>query len=271
MQKSTSTTRKKRGDRPKFKPANWFHAHQEAKLKIGPEPTAGDNVCTRLWPVTRDYYSPVELIFLCQSYDPLRMNQRPLWLARDGLVPLLWFFKMNPEPGLFQQQLLVHESLQSFVPPAWREVTGTYKVVNNPAQPARPATSLLVTSLVSEAYCSAKVLRAELDALKARYGEAGLKNLKKYCFLPWSFHGNKPEFQTEFIIEICRALGAEDLQPLSYARLDAMASFDGTEIVDLNENLLCADNYLVHTLLQRGAQLPHAQAAGTGGAFVSLS
>lgn len=270
MQKSISTTRKKPAGKSKFKLANWFHAHNEAKLKIFADSGGADSMATRLWPVTRDYYAPVDLIFLSQAYNPLRMNQRPVWLARDGLVPLLWFFKMNPDPGPFMQQLLVHESLGAYVPPAWRSVTGTYRIVNSPERQKREVTSLLVTSLVSEAFCSLKGLRDEMQSLKSRFPADALARLKKYCYLPWGFNANRPEYQSEFTIELCRELGAHDLEPLTYARIDSTNSFAGTELVELNENLLCADNYLAHLVLQRGGQLRTAAALGEG-CFVSLS
>lgn len=62
------------------------------------------------------------------------------------------------------------------------------------------------------------------------------------------------EFHSEFIIEACRHLGTS-IRTMSWRQLEAIENFEDTTVVDLNENLLCVDNYFVHYALTRGAQL----------------
>lgn len=272
MQKSTKTTQKTKLAQPKFKSTNWFHAHQSVKLRLSPEAQSNDGFTSRLWLATREYYSPIDLIFLCQSFNPLRMNHRPLWLARDGLVPLLWFFKQNPEPREFMQHLLVHEDFAQFVPPNWRPVTGTYRVENTARALGAEPQRLLLTSVVSSAFCSLEHLKLALTELEERYGTEKLHQMEKICYLPTEFFGNtKQDFHAEFMFEICRRLGTQNLKSLGNLNLEVMTSFEGTEVIELNERFLTPDNYVVQSILQRGGRLPEAQNARKGGAFASLS
>ena len=281
MEKDKST-RKSRG-RPVlskntndgFVAVDWFEAHKEAKLKLPKRPTeAKFNFSKEFWPVGGDYYSPLNPIFVAERFHPSKMNERAVWLARDGLVPLLWFFKLNPEPGVFRSRILIHEDFSPFVPEAWRPRMGTYRLSMDAETARSIPRTLLVTGLISDSYCSLSGLQDILDRLEERISSEQLAKLNKVCFLPVQLHlsANRQSFQAAYFVELFKRCGTS-FQSVEWGWIEGQPVFTDTIIVDMNEMLLCADNFIIHMALQKGAEyLPLTGQGNTvGGNFVRLS
>jgi hypothetical protein len=254
---------------------DWFAAHERSPRagrlpSLDPEATYFLNV---LWPVSLPYYSPLNPVFLAQCAGLEALDKHPHWFVRDGLVPLLWFFEQHPSPRKLRSRLWVHEELGRWVPPAWRGHCGTYRLETTPGRERAAARGLLLTGIMMDSYCPLSRLDAHLDSIVARYGRR-LDRMELALFAPACFgqRGETPahEFHAEFMLRLCRKLGSS-VRALSWARLEATESWEGFDVIDLTDRHLCADSYLLHLAVSRGAN-PRFEGQGqSGGDFVALS
>jgi hypothetical protein len=240
--------------------ADWFlaHAHSKAQGKVLDQRPEVKNFINYLWPVCDSYFSPLNPIFLSEVADVKAMNEFPVWMARDGLVPLLWFFKKNPAPGKLKSRLLIHRDFSEYVPPAWRSTIGTYRIEATPegSAPGR-SKHLLLIGLMMDTYCSIPALKNKLSAVSETLGKKGLADMRISAFIPprmdaWGGEHHH-EFSIQYCLELARYLGTE-ISALSWTQLQGMSSWAETTVVDLNENLLCADNFLLHKVMSTGAR-----------------
>lgn len=257
---------------------DWFLAHSELRRtnRNALRSPEAQNYLNFLWPVALDYYSPLNPIFLNECMNLEAFNSWPIWMARDGLVPLLWFFKVHPTPGKFQQKILVQEDLAAFIPDDWRDHMGTYRMVTTIKGPLPKVRKFLITGLLMDTYISLDALEAQLKSAQALVGMDTLAKSEILAFLPPRIDGfgneHKHEYHSECIFRIARYLGTH-IHSIPWRKLDSMDQLDGYEVIEFNEKLLCSDSYLTQMALFRGARLlgQEAAVAGDDEQLVSLS
>jgi hypothetical protein len=239
---------------------DWFLAHGELRKnhRSALRSPEAQNYLNFLWPVALDYFSPLNPIFLNESLSLEAFNSWPIWMARDGLVPLLWFFKVHPTPGKFQQKILVHEELAPFVPDAWRSHMGSYRIVSTIQAPLPKNRKFLLTGLLMDTYVTLEALEKQLQEAVAAAGEGTFAKSEIIAFLPPRIDGfgneHRHEFHSECIFRIARYLGTH-VHAIPWRKLDSMDQLDGYEVIEFNERLLCSDSYLTQMALFRGARL----------------
>ncbi len=91
---------------------------------------AGSYLLKRLIPAAMDYHSLLNPIFLADDMSTSVLGSRPVWLVRDGRLPLERFFAENPSPSGLHTHLLIHESLHQTIPKSWRHLSGSYSIVS---------------------------------------------------------------------------------------------------------------------------------------------
>jgi hypothetical protein len=224
-----------------------------------------------LWPMCENYTSPIRDTFLLQHLAVESLNASPLWLVRDGLVPLLWFFRSFPRPDGLKTRLLVHADFAPAVPPAWRSHVGTYEVVSLSPAPSAPESRprLVVAGPLAESICTAEAFAAKLESLKSRIGAARLRTAETTLFLPvrhCSFQTKNADFYHALclrkLFETCGGPDAK-IRHVDWAGLHGADAFGG-ELLEVNDRLLCADNFLVHLVLSNGGRLPGKPKARPG-------
>ncbi|MGZ6371575.1 MAG: hypothetical protein ACXWPM_12535, partial [Bdellovibrionota bacterium] len=192
-------------------------------------------------------------------------------------------FKTNPRPparkaGVPPCKLWIDRAFADFVPEAWRSSVGGYRLcrgpgVSRPRSPTKPK-ALLVTGLMMPVYCGLDSLQTQLDEIVERYGRRALATMEILAFLPASFldWGTRPqhEYHSEYMLRVCRTLGTR-IRPISWTQLDAASSFEGFDLVDLNEGLLCRDSALLHLAMSRGARLAFETAPLPKERYVAIS
>jgi len=210
-----------------------------------------------LWPVANDYYSKLNPIFLYQIHDLGLFSYAPNWLLRDGLVGLLWFFKKNPKPPpKWKSCLLVHSSLVRYVPPLWRKFVGSYRLKTQVSS-CLERRCLLLTGLVTEAFCSLESLNVQIEKIAAHLDSAGKRKKKVFSFLlvkPNVLGGDEcSQFVCEYLLKIQKVFGPE-ISPINWNQWLRLESFQEFDIVDFNDYTVCADSFLYHYALSlRGA------------------
>jgi hypothetical protein len=257
----------------------WFFAHLDAKRRHAVDDTSPEvrRFRDHLWPAALDYHSPLNPVFLAGCTDLGSLFDHPSWFVRDGLIPLLWFFKTHPNPGGFQGRLWVAEEFAKWVPLAWRSVTGSYRIECPVTTAPSRARCLLLTGLSMESFCSLEFLEQSLAELSRMIPPKELKKREILAFTPartdnfGSQHHHN--YTGEYIQSICKALGTQ-IRFLNWqSLLETLDSGKTCDLYELNEKLLCADSYFVHAALSRGARLLRAKSprSTAGTSFIELS
>lgn len=248
---------------------DWFELHPTGGSWKAPVPSEkASYFLTHLWPMSLPYASPVRARFLIELEKSGLSRSSETFLVRDGLVPLLWFFKLWPEPGSFSGKLIVGERFLTHVPPAWRDRALGYRIAMAPRASAAPVRrKLLALGLAMPGYASIESVERRLAALDAPE--------ERMAFLPVRFGCTgdvQVDFHLSFMKAVCQGLGS-GLRSVNWNIVDSMDGCAGLEVLDLSDGLLLNDNYLVHTLLSKGAALakePETDAAPPG-RFVQTS
>lgn len=211
-----------------------------------------------LWPAAVEYASPLNPGFLVAQASQGKLPDLPVFLARDGLIPLLWSFARFPEPprkgGV--ERLLVAPEWVEWVPLAWRKRVRTYRVVRSPSLEQSPIRRVLFTGVIMDTYCTIDGLRALLDDVNSLLPKGGVRALEPFIFAPprLSGYGNEHAhgYFFDFVQTLFESCGRR-LQTLDWRRAHAVDDWSGTLVVDLSDRKLCADSYGVHFALSRGA------------------
>jgi hypothetical protein len=177
-----------------------------------------------------------------------------VWLIRDGLVPLSWFFECHPKPPSdgFKTKLLILEDLAGYVPSGWRKHFGTYRLVSRKTTKTKGPRRLFLTSLVNESYCSLESLKTQFEKVHRWLGPRKHSS-DILAFLP--IH-NEPSssFASQFIANVCGEMPGH-IQCMDWQKFNNSDSLVGYSLVELNDHLICGDSYLSHAVLSRGATL----------------
>ncbi len=217
------------------------------------------------WPFMEAYYSPLQPVFSFELARAARLQRQPLWMLRDGTIPLSWFFESLGPQAPAQSRLLVHEALGNLVPPPWRKRTKFYDVyAEKTYHSANPPKRLLLFGPVNSLITGLDDLDRILAEAKETLGRANLEEVILYCPVRHSEHVSAEEesFECQFYHRIFSVFGAKakfrHWQSLEHG------SFPDTALVELNGGWLYQDSSVLHLLLSRGAGLLRAPAKRRG-------
>jgi hypothetical protein len=175
-------------------------------------------------------------------------------------VPALWFFKTRPTPDGFKGRIFFHQSIVPFIPTAWKKNVGIYKISNHPefVPKLEKSVRLIIAGLAMDTFASLKYLDDFFATLSTRHAGQLAKTTEILAFLPSRYDGfsnhYREEYYAEFFLRIVKTFGVK-ITPVTWSQLESYSSFNGYQMVDINEHLLCSDNFLLHSCLNRGATL----------------
>lgn len=230
------------------------------------------------WPVTEEYYSPLNALYLHELSHFREAHEHPHILSRDGLLPLLWFFENNPIPQT-KTKLLVHERFQHFIPSAWWQDSGTYRLSGHPDRPftwekKTAPKRLLLHGIVTQNFIDLNYLKKRLDRMFALVEEKKLQIEGVDCFLIFRddpYHWcETDQLVGQFMQEISTALKGQATF-FSEKEIINKNSFANYEVFELNQMYFSADNYINFLTLTRGASLLESAPAKEGEYFVPQS
>jgi hypothetical protein len=208
------------------------------------------------WPVTAEYFSPFNAIFLVQCVKREQLNRREFWLLRDGISTLRNFFATHPTPAGLKCKLYVEESAARTVPKPWLGWVGTYRVISR--QPKKPITKCILCDSVVQALHSEAGFEARIQHLDF----ARIRGLMKSIYVPWEHDG-------VYLSRMTKILGGA-VTPIDLHAINLADSFEGYEYIDLSGREFCLDSYFAHVILAKGGYLEANREIGSG-RFVSLS
>lgn len=210
------------------------------------------NPSNYLWPATMAHGAS-DWAFLSEIDQKISRTPGIAIKIRDGLIPMLWFFNKNPEPANWQRKILIHHSLFRHVPMAWRDRTGVYEIGAQPRpEDIETMDELLLLGVASDNFCGLERMEQLLARIEERLAQLpAVTKLSGYIAIPpWVDHVG---FQAEYFVTLARRLN-RDIQFLNWYKFCGRRNLSKTFVVDLNEFVLCADNYLYQWALTHGAK-----------------
>ncbi|MBL7713924.1 MAG: hypothetical protein JNL01_00565 [Bdellovibrionales bacterium] len=205
-----------------------------------------------LWPVGVRYETsvPFASMSVCGSMELL--NQRDFWIARDGVIPLNWFFTKFPAPVKLKSKIYLHEAVLEWVPEAWKKSVGFYRLAS--AKAPNPKTQLLLTGVGIRSYCDGHELKPILEAIKKDFPNPEAVR----SFIPMREDAFSNEFHHEYIPEFCFELARNfglKIQPIHWDDFEKTNDYSQFCVADINSYHYLCDSYLVHSALSKGASL----------------
>ena len=221
-----------------------------------------------LWPLSLPYLAwPHRCEFLNDFMDDFSPLADSTVIARDGLVPLLWFFHHYPKPGALNFRFLVHSSLAGYIPESWRERVGTYQVESLLPETGAPPAEIVFCGLTSNSHCTLESLERRLAQLKGGFSQQNWQQIAKTVFVLLRLDSRPSltdSFESAFLLGLGRLLGGP-ATAVDWYGLETRENFGDSLFVDLNDGLLCADSYVRHLILSRGGhEFSHAPRDGRG-------
>lgn len=236
---------------------NYFRSYLISGHKL-PESPEFKQFKAFLWPASTDYPSTVPSIFLAQVISLHLLAQSKMWIVRDGLVPLLWFFFQNPKPPEFPVKLYVHRNLRSYVPLEWKPSFGYYDYHTRDFSESTKTVSqrpkILIFGIMMEAYVSIDGIDDHIK--KIIDGLTQIRDPEVYLYLPcrgWSGAKNwlDQHYHASILKKLFSSLGS-DLKILTYEDVKHLDRLNIDYFYDLNDALIMADNALLHQVLEGG-------------------
>jgi len=224
---------------------------------------------SQFFPYYSYYESPLDTVLLDQVSNLTFFKNSEEWIVRDGIIPLLWFFKRFPEPENLKSKLYVESTLQKYVPVEWANHIGTYCLFSNQTYKKK---NLMILGSISERYFSMKQLNSFFLSLKSSLKEFPVQNMSKLAHLSFQDLNREKslEFQINYFSQFHELFGL-NVNTLTLPKILEAEGPSSYLIVNLNNNILLSDNFLIHYFLSRGAgMLPsHSQAKKGRSVFIS--
>lgn len=232
-----------------FEVVDWLSNHPQTKRHASlPQTQEVQHFINSFWPMTTDYFNPFNEIFLVRVLALELLNARDKWFVRDGIVPLLWFFKRFPQPRQLQAKLYVDIRWAYFIPKAWQKHVYFYELVSF-SEERNFTKSFLFGTLMSQILSKETI--KEKRALAEEEGAGGLKGVEAFLLTRSSMNNDEQSFHVGATFEVARQFGL-DIRPLNWAQFLDLNSFQGCYAIDFNSAKIVSDNYLYHLILSKG-------------------
>jgi hypothetical protein len=247
----------------------WFENHPSLQAPM-PLAQGVESFVGSLWPMGVPYTNPLNAIWSMQIADVHLLRSRRHWFLRDGLVPLMWFFKRHPKAPAFDTTILIDEAFAHFVPVGWREKVGTYRLHSEVA--AQPNSRTALIGLASESYASVPFVQKQLPKIlenERKHGSTAV-DLFMPARMTWAHDEREHSLHANYFRELFRLL-PDDTRIMNRGELAGTFDANKIRVCDLNEKLMVADNGLVSALLAKGAQLGDLNPPEKGEEFRKIS
>ncbi len=218
----------------------------------GPEQS---KMMDRLYPHYQSYISPVNPLFLSTVPSLDMLNSKRMWAARDGLVPLLFFFTKFKTPKGLNSKILIDKDLLDCVPEAWRSHVGSYylQAKDNSVETEKA----FIYGVNSEVFMSKESVALGLERFVERKqaSKGAWKEVWLYLSMRQYTSHENPRHHAQMSVEILRRTGFE-VKIVDLQEILGVQSWAGWEIFDLHKKTILADGWMSQALLSRGAHIP---------------
>lgn len=214
--------------------------------------------CDFLSPDSKLYSSSLNPLFSFEldSSNKYLLKSFELISLRDGVLPLLSFFRRNPAPEKIDPIVVVDEELSSLVPITWRERVVLRRVVCLNKTISKPQNKVVVFVSPEKKSIPLEILKNEMSKLK--------KKIEKNCevIIFFSSVNRRGEEEVSFddswryrVFQVMvNELSGYNVRVLDW-REYASEDFSGSKYFFINPlRYYFTDSFLHHDILQRGAR-----------------
>jgi hypothetical protein len=206
-----------------------------------------------LRPFSHDYEGPVPSLFLYELPGPALLEQQEQVLVRDGILPLLEWFRKNPHPQDSWAQLLIAKKLLPLVPASWHHKVRPYELGIKSLAGEKSPKKLFFFGLDFPSFCSSSTLAETLSRLESFY-DLSNEELEVCAYLPLRedpFRPCQERMGETLFTQLQRTFAQTQVMKESFLQED----LSEWTYVNLGEDLFClSDNFFEHKLLAAGAR-----------------
>lgn len=213
------------------------------------------------WPATESYFNPLNAVFSAQVLSLNTLRSRPVWFFRDGLVPLMWFFKTFASPKGVDSKLIVPLKFANVVPKAWHSNVKYYEAVQTQNSLTDIAT-IYVVGVIGNLQLDLDLLRARLAQARAILGDR-LQSCEKLFYLP-SRHGDLRDQGIQF--EAYRIIFSElgfNGRPIDWAECTSTRHNTKSAVLSTLSDFVIADEFVTHAAAAKGSFQFHLRSVPT--------
>lgn len=238
---------------------DWFQAHSDSLKKLKPQISESfEHYRWAVWPNSEEYYLPFPTMSVVEEYEPKTLAKAERWLVRDGLVPLIWFFKLNPSPDKHKIHLIVNENIAPFVPTAWRKNVSTWRTVFLNEAQKKERNKLLIFVIAAEPINPIDEISRKMENLVSFFGKARFQEMEKHCLVINKEAGFKSlerfDYLPKVVFEMVKKSADSNWNALGWKEFALDSPLQDYWFADLNSTRVYADNYVTYSALRRGAQ-----------------
>ncbi len=238
-------------------PISWVMDYLFSRLHLEFTDYEAADVRRVLWPSTEALYAETSPIFLSDGIPKKLLKFRSEVMARDGFLPLKYFFESCPA-SVDCPKLLVAEDLAWIVPSAWRARIGTYRVRSKTRSGKTPPDRILMAAPLRPAFALGFEDRPFLDFVEKLQEKWGIEAFRKIRWLMWmpvrdTSCVDQDDRFLEHLTIIMRDFGAQ-VDFVSWEDLSHLHDLRGWGFVEFNCKTMIAESYVKHFALSKGAQ-----------------
>lgn len=203
------------------------------------------------WPMTLAYPIDFPQTFICGIDSIESLNQFGSGLARDGLIPLMWFFQKFKKPAAYRGRIYLAKGLQDYVPTAWRKNIGTFEIRRLPTKTRY--SNLLLCATHSDRPISQEQLLVQISKARKLARKLGI-NLNKTEALIFrnSHHNQNSEVEFSKFHLLLFKYFKENIKFNDFHKLRERITSSQSLVINLDDSLICKDHYLTNYMIARG-------------------
>ncbi|MCM2277011.1 MAG: hypothetical protein NDJ89_02930 [Oligoflexia bacterium] len=239
---------------------NWVFDHTYSRMHLQFEGAWWEQWHHRFAPFADPLFAPSRPLFLIDGLTKLQGSGTPV-LARDGLLPLTWFFR-NVIPKDFPPDLLIPENFFHLVPPSWRGKARSFRLERRGELaflPDEPPERIILIGVFSQFFMGSpnkRYFERQLARLQTKWGREAMRKIRWLLWLP--IHdprsiSARTDRAAELFYKTLEGFGPS-IEFSSWGDLSMQQDLREWAFIELNTRLVIGESYCRHHLLSRGAR-----------------
>ncbi len=211
-----------------------------------------------LAPFADKYYSPLNPFIIFGGADSAQLLKKNVWMLRDGLLPLSFFFKEASEELLQDdRKFIIHKDLWFLVPPAWQKSVLFFDVKsNNVFDQKRLPQKIFISGFANDTLADQDEFLADIEELASNFSKEELEKIQISAYFPGKNNDLWAKWKDENPFKYAKALFKNlkiDIDFPDWEIIKSTMNYDDTLYFEINRGAMVKDSYLKQMFLSRGA------------------
>lgn len=213
-----------------------------------------------LSPFGNKYFSSLNPFLIYGGADISKLMKKNVWLLRDGLIPLSFFFQ-NASLTLMEDErkFLVHKDFWFLVPPEWQESVLFYEKVSDVNYGnENPPQKLILAGIANQTLASQDEFLAKIENLAKVFTKKDFDNMEISAYFPNKRNDLWGRWQDENIFQYSKIMFQKIKLDIDFPEWDMIKSnmdFKNSLYYEINSGSIIRDTFTQEMFLSRGAGL----------------